>query len=90
MIVLAPVTLEGHGVRLEPLAEGHHDGLVSAASDGAKRDGVLRHHQARRDGTARDSVFYSLLVAEWPDVRRHLDLRLARGGPAGTGAGGRT
>jgi len=45
---------------------------------GAKRDGVLRHHQARRDGTARDSYMYSVLVAEWPDVRRHLKLRLAR------------
>ena len=47
---------------------------------GAKRDGVLRHHQARRDGTVRDSVMYSILAAEWPDVRRHLELRLARGG----------
>jgi RimJ/RimL family protein N-acetyltransferase len=46
---------------------------------GAKRDGVIRHHQARRDGTARDSVMYSILVAEWPDVKRHLALRLARG-----------
>ena len=47
---------------------------------GAKKDGVLRHHQARRDGTVRDSVIYSILAAEWPDVRRHLELRLARGG----------
>jgi N-acetyltransferase len=47
---------------------------------GAKRDGVLRHHQARRDGTARDSVMYSILSAEWPDVRRHLAGRLLRGG----------
>ena len=45
---------------------------------GAKRDGVLRHHQARRDGTVRDSVMYSILSAEWPDVKRHLALRLAR------------
>lgn len=45
---------------------------------GAKKDGVLRHHQARRDGTARDSVMYSVLAGEWPDVRRHLELRLAR------------
>ena len=40
---------------------------------GAKKDGVLRHHQARRDGTVRDSVMYSILREEWPDVRRHLD-----------------
>jgi RimJ/RimL family protein N-acetyltransferase len=45
---------------------------------GAKRDGVLRHHQARRDGTARDSVIYSILREEWRDVRRHLELRLTR------------
>ena len=45
---------------------------------GAKKDGVLRHHQARRDGTVRDSVIYSILAAEWRDVKRHLELRLAR------------
>jgi hypothetical protein len=41
---------------------------------------VIRHHFARRDGTVRDSVMYSILAAEWPDVRRHLTTRLARGG----------
>jgi len=45
---------------------------------GAKRDGILRHHQARRDGTVRDSYMYSVLLAEWPDVKRHLRLRLER------------
>jgi RimJ/RimL family protein N-acetyltransferase len=45
---------------------------------GAKKDGVLRHHQARRDGTVRDSVMYSILKEEWRDVRRHLELRLKR------------
>ena len=34
MIAPAPVTLEGHGVRLEPLAREHHDGLAAAAADG--------------------------------------------------------
>jgi RimJ/RimL family protein N-acetyltransferase len=43
---------------------------------GARKDGVIRHHQARRDGTVRDSVMYSILAAEWPDVRRHLEFRL--------------
>jgi len=52
------------------------------AALGAKQDGVIRHHQARRDGTVRDSVMFSILAAEWPDVKRHLTLRLARhGGP---------
>lgn len=50
---------------------------------GAKRDGVLRHHMQRSDGTVRDTVLYSILAAEWPDVRRHLELRLARHGARG-------
>jgi RimJ/RimL family protein N-acetyltransferase len=195
VIQLKPVVLEGHGVRLEPLAEAHHDGLVAAASDGrlwelwftgvprpeetrayiadaqagqekghmlpwavrelgsgalvgstryhdvlaaidrveigytwyarrwqrshvntsckllllahafdelgcqvvglrtdhfnfasqraiealgARKDGVLRHHAPRRDGSVRDTVMYSILASEWPDVRKHLALRLAR------------
>ena len=45
---------------------------------GAKKDGVLRHHAPRRDGTVRDTVMYSILFSEWPDVKRHLELRLAR------------
>jgi N-acetyltransferase len=45
---------------------------------GASKDGVLRHHAARRDGTVRDTVMYSILAAEWRDVKRHLALRLAR------------
>jgi RimJ/RimL family protein N-acetyltransferase len=49
---------------------------------GAKRDGIIRHHRARRDGTVRDTVMYSILAHEWPDVERHLEFRLARhGGP---------
>jgi RimJ/RimL family protein N-acetyltransferase len=195
MIVPQPTVLEGHGVRLEPLAREHHDGLVAAASDGelwtlwftsvprpeeahayisaalsgqqaghmlpwavrdlasgaivgstrfhdivgavdrveigytwyarrcqkthvntackllllqhafdalgcavvgfrtdnfnfasqqaiaalgAKKDGVIRHHHFRRDGTVRDTVMFSILAAEWRDVRCHLELRLAR------------
>jgi N-acetyltransferase len=195
MIEPVPVTLEGHGVRLEPLADEHHDGLVAAAADGrlwelfytavpepdktrdyiaaalagqeggemlpwavrdlatgsivgstryhdivaaadrveigytwyaqrcqrthvntacklllfanafdalgcavvglrtdnfnfrsqraieglgAKKDGVIRHHYVRRDGSVRDSVMYSVLRDEWSGVRKHLELRLAR------------
>jgi RimJ/RimL family protein N-acetyltransferase len=195
MITLAPVTLEGHGVRLEPLTHAHEEGLTAAASDGrlwelwftsvpepsrvatyvndaldgqqaghmlpwavrdlstgaiagttryhdivpridrveigwtwygqswqrthintackslllahafetlgcsvvglrtdnfnfasqkaiaalgAKKDGVIRHHLERSDGTARDSFMFSILKHEWPDVKRHLALRQAR------------
>ena len=45
---------------------------------GAKKDGVIRHHWPRRDGTIRDSVMYSVIVSEWPDVKRHLEFRLKR------------
>jgi RimJ/RimL family protein N-acetyltransferase len=45
---------------------------------GAKRDGVIRHHMARKDGTVRDTYMYSILLGEWPDVKRHLELRLKR------------
>jgi RimJ/RimL family protein N-acetyltransferase len=45
---------------------------------GAKKDGVIRHHWPRRDGSIRDTVMYSVLAAEWPDVRRHLEFRLKR------------
>jgi len=48
------------------------------AALGAMKDGVIRHHQARRDGTVRDTVMFSILSAEWPDVKRHLEWRLAR------------
>ena len=47
---------------------------------GAHRDGVIRHHMSRRDGSVRDTVFYSILAHEWPDVRKHLELQLARHG----------
>ena len=45
---------------------------------GARKDGVLRHHALRRDGTVRDTVMYSLSAAEWPGVRAHLEYQLAR------------
>ena len=45
---------------------------------GARRDGVLRHHALRRDGTVRDTVMYSLLSSEWPAVREQLRARLER------------
>ena len=47
---------------------------------GARKDGVLRHHRLRRDGTVRDDVMYSILAREWPGVRRLLETRLWRHG----------
>ena len=45
---------------------------------GAKKDGVIRHHQLRRDGTVRDTVIYSMIAAEWPEARAQLLYLLAR------------
>jgi RimJ/RimL family protein N-acetyltransferase len=39
---------------------------------GAKKDGVIRHHALRRDGTVRDTVMYSVTAGEWPEVKAHL------------------
>ena len=39
---------------------------------GAKKDGIIRGHALRRDGTIRDTVMYSLTLGEWPEVKAHL------------------
>ena len=39
---------------------------------GAHKDGVIRGHALRRDGTIRDTVMYSLRAGEWPEVRAQL------------------
>jgi RimJ/RimL family protein N-acetyltransferase len=44
---------------------------------GAVREGVLRSHKPRGDGSRRDSVFYGLLVEEWPTAKERLVERLA-------------
>ena len=43
---------------------------------GAKRDGVIRHHALRRDGTVRDTVMYSMTAGEWPEAKAQLLYRL--------------
>jgi RimJ/RimL family protein N-acetyltransferase len=52
---------------------------TAIARIGAVREGVLRSHVRRPDGTMRDSVYFSVLAPEWPDVRARLRERLARG-----------
>lgn len=44
---------------------------------GAVREGVLRRHQRRPDGTLRDSVMFSITSDEWPQVEAGLRERLA-------------
>ena len=43
---------------------------------GAKFEGVLRAHRISADLKPRDSARYSILAADWPDVREHLERRL--------------
>lgn len=45
---------------------------------GAVREGVLRNHMVLQDGTIRDSVYFSILDREWPDVKNLLEERLKR------------
>lgn len=44
---------------------------------GAKEEGVLRRHQITASGRVRDSVYYSILDHEWPEVKAHLEARIA-------------
>jgi RimJ/RimL family protein N-acetyltransferase len=49
---------------------------------GAKKDGVIRHSHPRRDGTVRDTVMYSIVQGEWPEVKSQLHYKLRQGGAA--------
>jgi N-acetyltransferase len=45
---------------------------------GATREGVLRRHKRMADGSFRDTVVFSILADEWPDVRKRLEDRISR------------
>ena len=45
---------------------------------GARQDGILRSHQRHSDGSLRDTCVYSIIAAEWPAVKTHLQFQLAR------------
>jgi RimJ/RimL family protein N-acetyltransferase len=53
---------------------------AAAAGLGAVREGIVRRDVLRADGTWRDTVVYSILIDEWPDVRAGLEARLATWG----------
>ena len=46
---------------------------------GARRDGTIRHHALRRDGSVRDTVMYSMTAGEWLEAKAQLRWRLAAG-----------
>lgn len=69
---------EALGCEAVELDTSHLNARSQAAIErlGAKRDGVLRAHMRHRDGSLRDSVVYSILASEWPEIRARLDARL--------------
>lgn len=54
---------------------------------GAVREGVLRSYQVRSNGRPRDTVMYSVIVQEWPEVKARLEARLAAGPAPAPSAG---
>ncbi len=53
---------------------------AAIARIGAKQDGVLRHHKRHADGSPRDTVHFSIIDSEWPQVERDLSAKLAQHG----------
>ena len=51
---------------------------AAIAKLGATREGVLRRHMLMADGSFRDTVVFSILADEWPDVRKRLEARINR------------
>lgn len=65
-------------VRVELRTNWHnHQSRAAIERLGAKLDGVLRTHTRMPDGQWRDTVVYSILATEWPQVKRGLETRLA-------------
>jgi len=53
---------------------------------GATEEGTLRRHVVTEGGRVRDSVYFSVIWEDWPDVRRHLEARVAAAITEGRGA----
>jgi N-acetyltransferase len=45
---------------------------------GARKDGIIRGHALRRDGTVRDTVMYSMTAGEWPEAKAQLIYQLSK------------
>ena len=61
------------GLRTDNL---NHASQAAIERLGARKDGVIRHHAARRDGSVRDTVIYSILRSEWLGIESALRDRL--------------
>jgi N-acetyltransferase len=53
---------------------------------GAVEEGVLRHHMINEDGTVRDSVYFSILLEEWPSVKLRLERMMSGRETTATGS----
>lgn len=51
---------------------------AALARIGAREEGTFRCHMVRPDGTLRDSVYFSIIAGEWPEVKQHLEGLLSR------------
>jgi RimJ/RimL family protein N-acetyltransferase len=56
----------------------NHRSRTAIEKIGARFEGIRRAHARAVDGSVRDTAYYSILTAEWPDVRDRLHARLAR------------
>ncbi len=45
---------------------------------GATKEGILRNHMIRKDGTTRHTVMYSITMEEWPQVKKHIESLLVQ------------
>ena len=72
---------EALGMRTVYLHTSHANLRSQAAIErlGAHQDGVLRQHKRHKDGSLRDTVCYSIIDTEWPELRKRLDARLVAG-----------
>ena len=67
-------------IRVELKTDGMNQQSRNAiARIGAKEEGTLRRHLLTWSGRVRDTVYFSILDNEWPDVKVHLEQRLAAG-----------
>jgi RimJ/RimL family protein N-acetyltransferase len=81
-LLLMTYAFETLGAALVGLRTDNFNHASQAAIErlGASKDGVLRHHALRRDGTVRDTVMYSISAGEWPEIKAHLRYKLAQHG----------
>jgi RimJ/RimL family protein N-acetyltransferase len=60
-------------LKTDALNERSRDAILRI---GAKEEGILRHHLITWTGRVRDSVYFSILEAEWPQVKAQLEAKL--------------